>query len=348
MKIFILSSLSIIISFIISLYSTPMARKAALFFKILDKPDNKLKIHKEATPYLGGVAIYSAILISLASVMQFETKVLGILLAGSIILLVGILDDLQALTPIVKLMGQLFSAAVIIKSGIMIEVVIIPWWLNYPLTIFWLLTTMNAINIIDIMDGLCTITAIFASILIAIFAIISENYIIAVFSLSLFGALLGFLKYNKPRAKIYLGDAGSMLIGLLLGTLCMSISYPASTDLGVLIPLLILGIPLFDISFVVMIRIYKKIPFFLGSPDHFAIRLKKKGYSEYKILLVVILISLILMITSISLVFLSLFYSILVLILLLLAAVFFAIYLLRMKKRNNHEETQINTEQKKD
>jgi len=342
MRIFIVSSLAIIISFIISLYATPIARKAALYFNILDKPDNKLKTHKKATPYLGGVAIYSALLISIASVMQFETKVLGILLAGSIILIVGILDDLQALTPIVKLMGQLFSAAVIIKSGIMIEVVALPWWINYPLTILWLLTIMNAINIIDIMDGLCTTTALFASILIALFAFLSKNFIIAIFSLTLVGSLLGFLKYNKPRAKIYLGDSGSMLIGLLLGTLCMSISYPAKTNLGVLIPLLILGIPLFDIVFVVLIRIFKRIPFYLGSSDHFAIRLKKKGYSEHKILLLVILISLFLMITSFSLLFLSKYYSILVLILVLVSAVIFAVYLLIMKKRNIHRKTKIN------
>ncbi len=308
--ILIVSALSaVLISFVISLYSTPIARKAAIYFNILDCPDGKLKTQKEPVPYLGGIPIFVSIMIAVSAVLKFDTDILGILLAGSILLIIGILDDLQALTPTVKLAGQLFAAVTIVKSDIMIKFVSFPWWINFPLTILWLVSIINAMNIIDVMDGLCTISAIFSSIFISIFAFIAGQNTVGVLSLSLTGALIGFFIYNKPKAKIYLGDAGSMLIGLFLAAMSMKVSYSYKSTLGIFVPIFILAVPIFDMAFVVIIRIINKKPFYLGSPDHFALRLRKRGLSVKSILVLVSLVSIFLGLLALGIVLLPVFYG---------------------------------------
>ncbi len=322
------------VSVVLSLYTTPIARKAALFFGIVDKPDDKLKKHSEPTPYLGGISIFASVLIAASAFLVFDKMILGIMLAASIIIIVGILDDLQALKPSVKLAGQIFAALTVVKSGIMIEVVTLPWWLNFPLTVFWLLTCMNAFNIIDILDGLCSSAAFFASLLIAYFAFAEADYQVASLSLMLSGALLGFLRYNKPKASIFLGDAGSMLIGLLLGALSMSVGYSQRFNTGVLAPLFIMSVPLFDTGYVILIRLAKRKPFYLGSGDHFALRLRKKGFSDKKILFFVFFASLLSGIVSFFLVYNSSVISLPSAGIFVLTGVVFGIILLDKKTRN--------------
>src|SRR5689334_14908894 len=131
-----------------------MARRAALKFGIVDCPDGRLKRQRAPVPYLGGLAIYLAFLISLIFTFEFRHDVLGIVLAGTLVMMLGLIDDFGVLTPGIKLAGQLLAVFILIKSGIRIEIAALPEWVDLTLTVLWMIGLINAFNLLDIMDGL--------------------------------------------------------------------------------------------------------------------------------------------------------------------------------------------------
>ncbi len=268
--------LSFALSALLTLYGTPITRKVAYRYKILDYPDGRLKKQKEPVPYMGGVIVYFSIIAPIGLLIPFNKELLGILFAGSILLIVGLFDDLQALTPKIKFWFQVIATFILIKSGIFINLLFLPSWINVILSFIWILSIINAINIIDIMDGFASSIGLIAAITIFVISLFNNNFLITILSLCLAGSLLAFLKFNWAPATIYLGDAGSMLVGMLLGSLTIMVDYTKYNDAGFLLAIGILIIPIFDIVFVIIIRILKGISPFLGSPDHFALRLKKK------------------------------------------------------------------------
>jgi len=261
------------------LYITPIVMEAAIKYDIVDRPDGNLKTHQRPVAYLGGIAIYLSFLATLALTFDFTREVLGLLLAATIVILLGIIDDLKPLGPKVKLLGQIIAVFVLIKCDIYIKIAIIPDWLGILMTFFWMLAVINAFNIIDIMDGLSTGVGLIASLILFIIAIMNAHFMMAVMSLALSGALLGFLRYNFNPAKIYLGDSGSMFIGLMLGTLSMIGVYTDYNHAAYFAPLVILGVPLYDTMLVMYLRWRKGMSVIHGSPDHFALRLRKNGLS---------------------------------------------------------------------
>ena len=271
----LIHGLSFALALGIALWLTPRLREAALRFGITDKPDGKLKTHREPIPYLGGLAIYLAFLLSLALTFDFSREVLGLLLAGSIVVILGLLDDLGQLGPWTKLLGQSVAVLVLIKSGIYIQLVFLPEWLALALSVLWLLATTNAFNLIDIMDGLSAGTAAVAALVLFVVAELGGNESSATLALAMAGGCLGFLRFNFQPARIYMGDTGSLFIGLMLGALAMDLPYTRHNDLGALGPALILGVPLFDMLFVMYIRWRRGMPVMLGSPDHVALRLRR-------------------------------------------------------------------------
>jgi len=263
----------------LSLYITPIVRKGALLYDIVDRPDGKLKNQTDPVAYLGGIAVYLAVLLTLALTFDLSREILGILLSGTIIVILGIIDDFKVLPPKIKFIGQAIAAFVLIKSGIYIKLVFLPLWINIILSFLWLMVITNAFNIIDVMDGLATGIGCLVSIILFIVAIMNQHVLIAILTIALAGALLGFLRYNFEPAKIYLGDTGSLFIGLLLGALSMIGSYTQNNTIACLSPVIILGIPIFDTVFVTYIRWRRGIPIIYGSPDHFALRLRKWRFS---------------------------------------------------------------------
>jgi UDP-GlcNAc:undecaprenyl-phosphate GlcNAc-1-phosphate transferase len=207
--------------------------------------------------------------------LTFESEVLGILLAGAIVVILGLVDDLGALGPWVKLAGQGVAVGVLIKSSVFIKLVFLPVWVQIPLTALWLLAITNAFNLIDVMDGLSAGVAFVAGGLLFVVAVAAGRPMIATILAALGGALLGFLKSNFEPAKIYMGDTGSLFVGLMLGALAMNNSYTLNNRVASLAPAVILGVPLFDMLFVMYIRWRRGLPVMRGSPDHFALRLRK-------------------------------------------------------------------------
>jgi UDP-GlcNAc:undecaprenyl-phosphate GlcNAc-1-phosphate transferase len=296
------------------LYITPIVMEAAITYDIVDKPDGNLKNHQRPVAYLGGIAIYLSFLATLALTFDFSREVLGLLLAATIVILLGIIDDLKPLGPKVKLLGQIIAIFVLIKCGIYIQIAIIPDWLGLSvpsqelgdallgigMTFFWMLAVINAFNIIDIMDGLSAGIGLIASLVLFVIAIINSHFMMAVMSLALVGSLLGFLRYNFQPAKIYLGDAGSMFIGLMLGTLAMIGVYTEQNHVGYLAPLVILGVPLYDTMLVMYLRWRKGMSVIHGSPDHFALRLRKSGLTTRQTVLSAYAVGLILAVAALG------------------------------------------------
>jgi UDP-GlcNAc:undecaprenyl-phosphate GlcNAc-1-phosphate transferase len=271
---------------LIALYGVPIARQAALKYGIVDAPDGQLKHQKEPVPYFGGLAIYLAFLISLAFTFEFRHDVLGIILGGTIVVMLGLIDDFGVLTPWTKLIGQLLAVFVLIKSGIRIEIAAFPDWVDLLLTVFWMVGLINAFNLLDIMDGLSAGVGAVSATALLIAALLQGDQTIAFMLAALIGSLLGFLKYNWQPARIYMGDTGAMFIGLLLGAMAMIGKYPSDHPLSLLTPVFILGIPIFDTLFVMWIRYQRGLPIFWGSPDHIAIRLRHWGMPVPQIVLV--------------------------------------------------------------
>jgi UDP-GlcNAc:undecaprenyl-phosphate GlcNAc-1-phosphate transferase len=264
-----------ILSFVFALYWTPLMRKAALQLGIVDKPDGRLKQQENATPYLGGLAVFMAFLLTVGVLTDFGPEILGLLLSGSIALMVGLLDDFGAMTPRQKLLGQTLAALVLVKSGTYIKLDFLPVWIAIPLTVFWVLAVTNALNIIDILDGLASGVAAIAALSIAIANFMAGRNAVVFLCIVLAGAILGFLRHNFYPAKIFLGDAGSLFIGFMLAALSMNAGYTRANLLAVISPVFILGIPLFDLALVMWIRWRNGIPMMKGSPDHFALRLRR-------------------------------------------------------------------------
>lgn len=278
--------LSLLLSFSLALYGTPLAMKAATRFGIVDRPDGNLKVHTDPVPYLGGLAIYLAFLLSLAFTFEFSQELLGVLLGGTIIVLLGLIDDFGVLTPEVKFIGQFIAAFVLIKSGTMIYLAFIPLWLRVFLTLIWVVGVTNAFNIIDVMDGLSAGVGAVAAVTLSVVALVNGKVMVAIVAISLAGALIGFLRYNFNPARIYMGDTGSMFLGFTLAALSIGNtvgSYTKTNFFGFIAPVLILGVPIFDMLLVMYFRSRRGQSMFHGSNDHYAIRLKKAGWSVRKI-----------------------------------------------------------------
>jgi UDP-GlcNAc:undecaprenyl-phosphate GlcNAc-1-phosphate transferase len=291
----IILALTFLLSFLLTLYGTPLAQRVAFRYQLLDQPDGKLKKQSQPVPYMGGLIVYFAFISPISLMFNFNQQLLGILFASSILLLVGLFDDFKALTPGIKFLFQILVTYILLKSGITIDLIFFPKWLDISLSFVWILTTINAFNIIDIMDGLAASVGAITSLTIFIISLYNDDFLVAILSLSLAAALLAFLRFNWEPARIYLGDAGSMILGLIIGSLTMMVSYTRFNKLAFVSSLFILAIPLFDLAYVSILRIIKgKMPFW-GSPDHFALRLrKKKHWSVQRTVSAIVLLQLIL------------------------------------------------------
>ncbi len=282
----VLLTLTGVLAFLLALYGVPLARQAALTFGIVDRPDGRLKHQQVPVPYLGGLAIYLAFLVSLAFTFEFRQDVLGIVLAGTLVVMLGLIDDLKVISPRTKLAGQLLAVFVLIKSGVRIEIWAWPDWLCLALTVFWMVGLINAFNLLDIMDGLSAGVGLISAAFLLVVALLNEDLTIAFMLAALIGSLLGFLRYNFHPASIYMGDTGAMFLGFMVGALAMIGRYSETHSVALVAPLLILGVPIFDTCFVMYIRSLRGLPIFLGSPDHMALRLRHWGMTVPQVVLI--------------------------------------------------------------
>lgn len=262
-------------SLLLTLYLTPIFRDSARRFGIVDSPDGELKRQKEAVPYLGGLAVFSAVLFPVSIFLQFSDELMGLLLASTIVVMLGLIDDIGRLSPRIKLVVQVVAIFLMIKSGIRIRVGFLPPLLCVALTFLWMLLMMNGFNLIDVMDGLAGGVGTVSAAALSVVFLLQGNRMGVIVCLSLAGALLGFLHYNRPPAQIYLGDTGALFLGFLLGGLAIGGEYTLRNPLGWLTAIAIFAVPLFEILFLSYLRICRGAPIMAGSRDHFSLRLRK-------------------------------------------------------------------------
>ncbi|HTE05465.1 MAG TPA: MraY family glycosyltransferase [Planctomycetota bacterium] len=263
------------------LFVTPLTIQIANAFRIQDTPDGRLKKHTRTTPYLGGLAVAAGFVIAfslLSTPSTLDYRGLGILAGGFMMVLLGLYDDLVNLRPSVKFLGQLLAAVVLYKAGVSVQLVALDWWGNLALTVLWITGVTNAFNIIDVMDGLASgVACIAALFLFLISALSGQDPLVPFLAITLAGALVGFLRFNVMPARIFLGDTGSLFIGFMMAAMSMLVSYSGHNRFAVLTPVVLLAVPIFDTVFVAFHRARRGIPFFRGSPDHFALRVSHAG-----------------------------------------------------------------------
>lgn len=266
----------LVLAVLLGVYFTPVARQAALRFGIVDRPDGQLKHQTEPVPYLGGLAVFLAYLVALGLASEYDREILGILLAGTVTLLVGLIDDFGVLTPSAKLAGQIVAAFVLVRSGAVIELTQVPHNLRWLLAAMWMLAVCNAFNLLDIMDGLAAGTGAIIALALGAVATTTGELSLAAASWAMAGALIGFTVFNFQPARIYLGDAGSLSVGITLAALALCIRWSDHSPAGFLAPLAIFAVPLADTAYVSVLRARAGKPFWHGSPDHFPLRLRRR------------------------------------------------------------------------
>lgn len=281
------------LSFLVTVYLVPLLIKVAYKFSIIDIPDGKLKVQERSTPYLGGLAIFFGFLIASSLVLPFENHFFLFIIASIILLFVGLLDDLIVLTPAQKFFGQILAALCYIKAGFYLKGLFFNNAWNIAISFLWFLIFINAFNLIDVMDGLASVIAIAIALSYLLFAVLLGDLTLFLLLVAFIGAVGGFLFFNRPPAKIYLGDSGSLFLGGFLACVPFAISWSEYNLYGYIIPILISAVPLLEFGTLILVRTYKLLPFYLGSPDHFSIFLQQKGWHKNRILFFVLFFSLI-------------------------------------------------------
>ena len=280
-----------VISYVLVGLLTPLMRKIALAEGVLDRPNSAHKSHKNPVPYLGGVAIIiGVVIVSYIALISnkftwsnfwLATSVLG---PAAVMGLVGLWDDLKSLNPLPRFIGQSIaglSVAIILilndnignPTGITV--------LDAAITVLWIVGICNSINFFDNLDGGAAGTVAITAISLTYLAITGDQYFIAALSIVVAGSTLGFLIWNRAPARIYMGDAGALFLGLLIATL--TVRFKPSTDSSIssfAIPVLLLAIPILDTSVAVFSRLRRKVSPFQGGKDHLSHRLVRMGLSR--------------------------------------------------------------------
>lgn len=265
----------ILASGLISFVATPLVRRLALNLNFYDTPEQR-KLHVTPVPMLGGVAIYIGMVAAVAmggTSPSHYKELMGVLGGATVVTAFGLWDDRHGMKPLVKMLGQAVAAGLLVWSGIQ-ATLFHSQILNVVLTFFWVIGISNAINFQDNMDGLAAGITTVASAFFFALAVVEELGLVASLAAATVGASVGFLYYNFNPATLFMGDAGSMLLGFILAVLGIKLDF-AGRPLSVtwMIPIIILGVPIFDTTLVVISRILRGKHVYQGGKDHTSHRL---------------------------------------------------------------------------
>jgi len=279
-----------------ALIFTPLVRRIALRFGVLDEP-NERKIHTHPIPLWGGLAVYFAYAFSISLTFYYTNPLKSIVFGGLIVLLLGLVDDAKPVPAAIKLIILLGLTFWLSRYGIVIKLSGIPI-IDISVTILWIVGITSAFNVIDNMDGLASGIAAIVSLMFFIVALASYQWWFGLLACALLGATLGFLPYNFHPAKIFIGNGGSMFLGFTLGTIAVMGEWSPNRFIAFTIPVLILAIPIFDIIYVMTLR-YKQgltptlreIIIYCGK-DHLSHRLMELGFKQRGVVILLYLLSL--------------------------------------------------------
>jgi UDP-GlcNAc:undecaprenyl-phosphate GlcNAc-1-phosphate transferase len=285
----------------VALVIVPFLRRWAIEQGTLDLPDER-KVHATAVPRLGGIAIYLAFLFSALIFAPLNDGLRGILAGGLVVFALGIADDLDGLSSKQKLFGQIIACLVTIAVGELwltnlgdlfgFGPVVLPAWFGIPFTVFAVTGLSNAINLIDGLDGLAGGLSVLALTAFALLGLLDGATLVPILALALAGAILGFLKYNFYPARIFMGDAGSLSVGFLLGFLAVHLTQRPGATVSPMVPVMILGLPIFDALWVMSRRIFRHISPFAPDQSHVHHKFLNLGFEHRFTVLIIYTVSL--------------------------------------------------------
>lgn len=287
-----------------SLVLTPLLRLVCERYGLLDEPRDSRRLHVRAIPRLGGIAIFFSVILALAglpflnnmlaqNIRPDSSRFLITLIPATLVLLLGIYDDVRGANAAVKFIGLGVAGALLYALGGRIVALSIPFMgvvtltpvLAFAVTVFWTVAISNAFNLIDGVDGLAAGAALFASLVIFIVSLLFGHPIVTVVALALTGSLVGFLRYNFNPASIFLGDSGSLFVGFTLAALSVTGSQKASTAVAVAVPVMAFGLPVVDTSITMVRRFISGKPIFQGDREHIHHMLLARGWSQRQVAL---------------------------------------------------------------
>ncbi len=288
-----------------SLTITPLVRRMCQRFKFLDVPADLRRVHRTAVPRLGGIGVYLAVIIALStlpfvdnlltqSLRNYVPELLRALIPATLVLCLGVYDDLRGVNATVKFIALGLIATMFYAMGGRIELLAVPLFgtvylppvVGFIVTIVWLVGIANAFNLIDGVDGLASGAALFSSMVILLVSLAGENPLMIVVSLVLCGALAGFLRYNFNPASIFLGDSGALFVGFMLAALSVQGTQKATTAVAVITPILAFGFPVVDTGMTMARRLVSGKPLFQGDSEHIHHMLLARGWSQRHVVLV--------------------------------------------------------------
>lgn len=285
--------LTLIFCFILSLSLTPLIMKMAFKIGATDQP-NQRKVHVSLMPRLGGLAIYISFVVGFLILRPVDPTASSILLASTLIVIIGVLDDMLELSAKYKLIGQIGAALIVVFLGdVQVLFINLPFggkfefgFFSIPFTILWIVGITNAINLIDGLDGLAAGVSSIALITISGMAIIMGNVFVLTVGSIVLVSTLGFLYYNFHPAKIFMGDTGALFLGFMISVLSL-LGYKNVTFISFIVPVIILCVPISDTFFAILRRVINKKP--LSAPDksHLHHCLLRLGYTHRQTVLII-------------------------------------------------------------
>lgn len=296
-------------STILAIITTPIVIRIARKLNIVDPPDIR-KVHSRPIPRIGGVAIFISMIglvIPILFLSNFigeafrliQFKVVVVLCAAGFVFFVGLVDDVRGLRVRTKLWAQFAAATIVCSAGIRIEsIVITDWmtldfgWFSWPFTLFWIVGITNAINLSDGLDGLAAGISAVACGVIAVLAIHNSDVVMAVLMLALLGSLTGFLLFNFDPAKTFMGDSGSLFLGFTIASASVLCATKTETIVGLALPILALGIPIFDTLFSMLRRFLERRSLFAPDRSHFHHRLLALGFRQRHVVITAYVVTL--------------------------------------------------------
>ena len=303
-----------IVSFAFTFATTPLVRRFAFKIGAIDIPKDNRRMHKKPTPRIGGLAIIFGFTVATLCFAQPSRQLYGTLAGAAIIAVMGVIDDCKNLPAKLKFVIQIIATLVVVFAGdIKIDVFtnpnflsdnpywVLPEWLSVTLTVIWIVFITNAVNFIDGLDGLAAGVSAIMSISLVFISIRVGEYSIAILGIALMGSCFGFLPFNFNPAKIFMGDTGSTFLGFMLATLSIQGVFKSYAVISFAVPLLILGLPLFDALFAMIRRILRGQSPMTADRGHLHHRLVDMGFSQKQTVFILYAISGVLGITAVLL-----------------------------------------------
>lgn len=296
--------MNLIIAFLLSLsvtvFSTPIMMKLARKFNIVDKPNEERKIHKNAMPYLGGVAIALGFFTGFLYLHPFLPSNRAFIVGAVLLVVTGVIDDKYSISPKYKFLMQILAAVIVTLYGVKINFIQLPHlgyvqlglW-AYPISILWIVGLTNAMNFIDGLDGLASGVSSIALGALLIMGIVNMQDSSIALCVILLGAALGFLFFNVHPAKIFMGDAGSMFLGYTISIISIIGMFKSVTFFAVFIPIVVLAVPIFDTSFAIIRRALNGQKISAPDKGHLHHNLMSLGFSHRTTVFIIYLISLV-------------------------------------------------------